>query len=85
MKVVYNRRGKSCSNRWNFRRKLSGKHLQLLQNPEEDLQAQVREWLNIILKNHMSSQLKWVEEISRIGREKQKTFLKYFIHLLEQA
>lgn len=59
--------------------------LQLLQNPEEDLQAQVRDWLNIILKNNVSSQIKWVEEISRIGREKQKTFLKYFIHLLEQA
>ncbi len=59
--------------------------LQLLQNPEEDLQAQVREWLNIILKNNVSSQIKWVDEISRIGREKQKTFLKYFIHLLEQA
>ncbi len=59
--------------------------LQLLQNPEEDLQAQVREWLNIILKNSVSSQIKWVDEISRIGREKQKTFLKYFIHLLEQA
>ena len=59
--------------------------LQSLQNPEEDLQAQVRDWLNIILKNHVDSQIKWVEEISRIGREKQKTFLKYFIHLLEQA
>jgi len=59
--------------------------LQLLQNPEEDLQAQVREWLNVILKNNVTAQLKWVEEISRIGREKQKSFLKYFIHLLEQA
>lgn len=59
--------------------------LQLLQNPEEDLQSQVRDWLNIIVKNNVNSQLKWIEEISRIGREKQKTFLKYFIHLLEQA
>ena len=59
--------------------------LQLLQNPEEDLQGQIRDWLNIIVKNNVSSQIKWVEEISRIGREKQKTFLKYFIHLLEQA
>jgi DNA polymerase-3 subunit delta' len=59
--------------------------LQLLQNPEEDLQGQIRDWLNIIVKNNVSSQLKWIEEISRIGREKQKTFLKYFIHLLEQA
>ncbi|MEO6894956.1 MAG: hypothetical protein ABI136_07930, partial [Ginsengibacter sp.] len=59
--------------------------LQLLQNPEEDLQSQVRDWLNIIVKNNIISQIKWIEEISRIGREKQKTFLKYFIHLLEQA
>ncbi len=59
--------------------------LQLLQSPEEDLQGQVREWLNIIVQNNISTQLKWVEEISRIGREKQKTFLKYFIHLLEEA
>ncbi|MEO8823332.1 MAG: hypothetical protein ABI366_07125 [Ginsengibacter sp.] len=59
--------------------------LQLLQNPEEDLQSQVRDWLNIIVKNNVSSQLNWIEEISRVGREKQKTFLKYFIHLLEQA
>jgi DNA polymerase-3 subunit delta' len=59
--------------------------LQLAQNPEEDLQSQVRDWLNIIVKNNVASQIKWIEEISKIGREKQKTFLKYFIHLLEQA
>ena len=59
--------------------------LQLLQNPDEDLQGQIREWLNIIVKNNVGSQLKWIEEINKIGREKQKTFLKYFIHLLQQA
>jgi DNA polymerase-3 subunit delta' len=31
------------------------------------------------------AQTKWVEEISRLGREKQKQFVRYFIHLLEQA
>ena len=59
--------------------------LQLLQAPEEDFQSQVREWLNIILKNNVSSQLKWLDEINTLGREKQKQFLKYFIHLLEQG
>ena len=59
--------------------------LQLLQAPEEDFQSQVREWLNIILKNNVSSQLKWLDEINKLGREKQKQFLKYFIHLLEQG
>ncbi|MGN6603109.1 MAG: ATP-binding protein [Ginsengibacter sp.] len=59
--------------------------LQLLNNPEEDLQAQVRDWLNIIIKNKVSAQLSWVEEIGRTGREKQKSFLRYFVHLLEQS
>lgn len=59
--------------------------LQLLETPEEDLQLQVREWLNVILKNNVSSLLKWLDEISKFGREKQKQFLKYFIHLLEQG
>lgn len=59
--------------------------LQLLQNTEEDLLAQVREWLNITLKNNINAQIKWIDEISRIGREKQKQLLRYFIHLAEQA
>ena len=59
--------------------------LLLLKNVEEDWQAQVREWLNVTLKNNVNAQLKWIDEISRIGREKQKQFLKYFIHLLQQA
>lgn len=59
--------------------------LQLLETPEEDLQVQIREWLNVILKNNGGSQLKWLDEISKFGREKQKQFLKYFIHLLEQG
>jgi DNA polymerase III subunit delta' len=59
--------------------------LLLLKNAEEDWQAQVREWLNVTLKYNVNAQLKWIDEISRIGREKQKQFLKYFIHLLQQA
>lgn len=59
--------------------------LQLLQDAEEDWQAQVRDWLNVTLKNNVNAQLKWIDETSRLGREKQKQFLKYFIHLLQQA
>ena len=59
--------------------------LQLLQNTEENLLVQVREWLNLTLKNNITSQIKWIDEISRTGREKQKQFLRYFIHLTEQA
>ncbi len=59
--------------------------LQLLQHAEEDWQGLVREWLNVTLKNNTATQLKWIDEISQLGREKQKQFIRYFIHLLEQA
>ena len=59
--------------------------LQLVQHAEEDWQTLLREWLNAILKTGPVAQTKWVEEISRLGREKQKQFLRYFNHLLEEA
>ncbi|MEJ7589667.1 MAG: hypothetical protein WKI04_19115 [Ferruginibacter sp.] len=59
--------------------------LQLLQHAEDDWQAILRDWLNLISKRNLPGQLKWIEDMSRQGREKQKQFLKYFTHLLEQA
>ena len=59
--------------------------LQMLQNAEEDWQSLLREWLNAVAKNNTAAQIKWIDEIARLGREKQKQFLRYFIHLLEQA
>lgn len=59
--------------------------LQLLQNAEHDWEGLIRDWLNVILKNNTGSQLKWIDEISQLGREKQKQFIRYFIHLLSQA
>jgi len=59
--------------------------LHLLQHSDADFLSQIREWLNAILKNGPLAQMKWVEEISKMGREPQKQFLKYFNHLLEQS
>ena len=59
--------------------------LMLVQHAEEDWQELVRNWLNAILKTGPVAQTKWVEEIAKLGREKQKQFLRYFNHLLEQA
>lgn len=59
--------------------------LRQLQHGQDDWQGLLREWLNAVLKTGPLAQVKWVEEISRTGREKQKQFLQYFIHLLEQA
>lgn len=59
--------------------------LQMVQHSEEDWQSLLRDWLNAVMKTGPIAQTKWVEEISRLGREKQKQFLRYFNHLLEQA
>jgi len=59
--------------------------LQLIQHAEEDWQVLLREWLNAVLKSGPVAQVKWVDGISQLGREKQKQFLRYFTHLLEQS
>ena len=59
--------------------------LQLIRQADDDWQAVLREWLNAILKTGPVAQVKWIEEISKSGRERQKQFLRYFNHLLEVA
>jgi len=59
--------------------------LQLLQHVEDDWQVTLREWLNMISKKNLPGQVKWIDDMSKQGRERQKQFLKYFTHLLEQA
>jgi DNA polymerase-3 subunit delta' len=59
--------------------------LQLTEHAEENWQDLLREWLNAALKTGPVAQVKWIEEMSKSGRERQKQFLRYFNHLLEQA
>ena len=59
--------------------------LQLVRHADDDWQGILRDWLNAALKNGPLAQVKWIDEISKLGRERQKQFLRYFNHLLEQA
>ena len=59
--------------------------LQLLQHADDDWEVMLREWLNAIIRTGPVAQVKWIDETAKLGREKQKQFLKYFIHLLEEA
>ena len=59
--------------------------LQLLQHNEEDWQSLLKEWLNSTLKGGPIKQVKFSEDISKLGREKQKQFLRYFNHLIGQS
>jgi DNA polymerase-3 subunit delta' len=59
--------------------------LHLLQHSDEDWQELLKNWLNFIVKRNLPQQIKWVDEMSKQGREKQKQFLRYFNHLLQQS
>ncbi len=59
--------------------------LQIMQHAESDWEETVRCWLNATLRTGPAEQVKWTNEVSGLGREKQKQMLRYFNHLLEQS
>ncbi|MEP6846075.1 MAG: hypothetical protein ABI861_08725 [Panacibacter sp.] len=59
--------------------------LQLLQHSEEDWISVLSDWLKFIIRGMLQEQVKWVDDTSKLGREKQKQLLLYFNHLLEQG
>lgn len=59
--------------------------LQLMQHASEDWQDFAKEWLRCIVRKLHADNIKFIEEINKLGREKQKQFLRYFNHLLEQS
>ncbi len=59
--------------------------LQLLQHNDEDWQSLLKEWLNNTLRGGPIKQVKFSEDISKLGREKQKQFIRYFNHLIGQS
>jgi DNA polymerase-3 subunit delta' len=59
--------------------------LHLLQHADEDFASLLKDWMNVTLRNLVIPQGKVIEEIARLGREKQKQFLRYFTNLIEQA
>lgn len=59
--------------------------LHLLQHADEDFHSLLRDWLNASLRNNPITAVKLIEDIARLGREKQKQFLRHFTHLLERA
>jgi DNA polymerase III subunit delta' len=59
--------------------------LMAVQHAEEDWLPVVRDWMNAIARNGPVAQVKLVDDLSKHGREKQKQFLKYVIHLLEES
>ncbi|MEO5966880.1 MAG: hypothetical protein ABIP68_03230, partial [Ferruginibacter sp.] len=66
----------------------SGNYLeavQLVQHSSEDWLELLKSWLNSIIKTGNIAQVKMVDELAKLGREKQKQFLNYFNHLIEHS
>jgi len=59
--------------------------LQLLQHADDDWELMLRDWLNAVIRTGPVAQVKWIDDTAKLGREKQKQFLRYFIHLLEES
>lgn len=59
--------------------------LKQTQQGEDNREANLRVWLNSIAQNKVEDQYKWIEQVSKLGRENQKQFLQFFIHVLELA
>lgn len=59
--------------------------LQLIQHAEEDWLHLLREWFNTVAAGSTAQQVKMTDELSKLGREKQKQLLRYCNHILEQC
>lgn len=56
--------------------------LRLASSKDESWERTIRDWLNLVVKNNVDLQSKWIEQINLLGREKQKQLLSYFIYLI---
>lgn len=59
--------------------------LQQIAHAGDDWLALVRDCLNASLRQGPAAEVKWVDEMNKLGREKQKQFLQFFNHLLAQS
>lgn len=61
--------------------------LRLMQHAEGDFMEPLREWLNAVVRGEPVALQQWIEEMAsaKTGRERQKQFLRYFLHLIEHS
>jgi len=61
--------------------------LQLMQHTTDNMLEMLRQWLNAIILVKPLALQDWIEYVAspKMGREKQKQFLRYFINLIEHA
>lgn len=58
---------------------------QLLQHSQENWLPMLSEWLRVLIRRLYTDELKFIEDVSKLGREKQKQFLRFVNHIIEQS
>ncbi|MBK9731474.1 MAG: hypothetical protein IPO83_09310 [Chitinophagaceae bacterium] len=59
--------------------------IRLLQHVEDNNQDLFNRWMRLLFKPDASELMRWVEEISKIGRESQKSFFRYALEFLHEC
>ena len=59
--------------------------VKMLQHADDSYEVMLRTWLNAIVTVNLSAQMKWIDAMSKTGREPQKQFLQYFTQLMQQS
>jgi DNA polymerase-3 subunit delta' len=60
--------------------------LRLIQSQENDEPEIMKRWMRLLIEQKKDADLqKWVEEIARLGREKQKSFLRYALEFFREV
>jgi DNA polymerase-3 subunit delta' len=57
--------------------------LTMVNEVENDFLLRTREWLNVLFTNNGSGLMEWITQICELSKEEQKTFLLYFMQLVE--
>ncbi|MBA2407430.1 MAG: hypothetical protein H0V65_05495 [Chitinophagales bacterium] len=59
--------------------------LRLINQVEDNNQQVFNQWMQLLYRNNVSDLIKWIEDVARIGRENQKSFLRYGLEFLHEC
>jgi DNA polymerase-3 subunit delta' len=59
--------------------------LQIINQQEQDEPDLLKRWMRLLIEKNEMELLKWIEEVARIGREKQKSFFRYALEFFREA
>jgi DNA polymerase-3 subunit delta' len=59
--------------------------LRLIHHHEEEEPELLKRWMRLLIEKNEAELAKWIDEVARIGREKQKNFLRYALEFFREC